>query len=109
MKALSIVISWVFMPLFMPVLALVTVFYTPSFSSYCFEENCLYNLPDGYKLGTIVLFSVLTIVAPGVSLIFLKSQGVIDSVELETPKERNIPIIIMLLYGVGLYTFQIDW
>jgi membrane-associated phospholipid phosphatase len=105
MRIISIAISWIFLPLFMPVLALLIVFYTPSFSTYCFEEHCLFNLPDGYKTGTIVLFSVLTIIAPGVSLIFLKSQGVIESVELETAKERNVPIVIMLLYAVGLYSF----
>ena len=105
MRLISTIISWIFLPLFMPVLALLIVFYAPSSITYCFQEDCLYSLYPETKNGVLILFAILTIVAPGLSLLFLRTQGIINSIEMETSQERNIPIIIMFLYAIALFVF----
>ena len=54
MKAISNVASWVFLPLFMPIYALLVVFYVPSNQDYLFNEDCMYLMHDTNKL--VVLF-----------------------------------------------------
>jgi len=103
MKTLSEVISWVFMPLLMPIYALALVMFTPSNQDYFFNVDCLYLLPFEAKSALLYMFGIFCVIAPGISFLMLKRRNVISSIEMETQKERSIPIIIMLVYCLVLF------
>lgn len=103
MRVLAEVISWVFMPLLMPLYALSLALFVPSNQDYFFNLDCLYTLDPEKKWGLMYMFFVFCVAAPGVSFILLQRKKVITSIEMEERKERSIPIIIMLAYCLALY------
>ncbi|MEJ6776952.1 MAG: hypothetical protein QNK85_06475 [Crocinitomicaceae bacterium] len=106
MKLFAEIISWVFMPLLTPVYALLIVMYVPAVEQqfYGLEcQDCIYLLQVEVKKALLYMFVIFCVVAPGFSFVLLKRNGVIISLEMETRQERNVPIIIMFIYCIGLY------
>lgn len=103
MTNLSKIISWVFMPLFLPMLALITVLFIPSNNPFCFNQECLYMLPEPAKWALIYMFSIFLVLAPGLSFIIMYRWNMIDTIEMDNREERNLPIIVMFLYSLVLY------
>ena len=103
MRILSEVISWVFMPLFMPIYALALVMFVPSNQDYFFNIDCLFTLSLSGKFALLYWFFVFSVAMPGISFIILQRTKVIGSLELEERRERSIPIVIMLTYCLALY------
>ena len=103
MKRIAHVVSWVFLPLFMPVYALLLVMFVPSNQDFFFNEDCMYTLPMSAKKAILYMFSIFCVVAPGISYFLLYKRGIISSVEMDDRKERGVPIIIMLIYCLLLY------
>jgi len=99
MKYLSNLISWIFMPLIMPVYALVIAMYIPSFEAGFYQKNTLYYLTPELKLAILALFGLFSFLAPSLSLLFLKRSKIISSIEVDQQKERSLPIIITALYA----------
>ena len=99
------IVSWVFMPLFIPVYAIFIVMYVPS-DHYFFNPNCIYYLSLEGKTALIFRFLLLGVVAPGVSFYILQRMKIISSIEMETRKERTIPIVVMFFYCLLLYSYQ---
>jgi hypothetical protein len=99
MKNLSTAISWLFMPLIMPIYALLITMYIPSFESGFYQRNTLYFLSPDLKLAILALFGLFSFLAPALSLLFLKRSKIISSIEVDVQKERSVPMIITALYA----------
>ncbi len=107
MKTLASIFSWVFLPLFTPIYALLIVFYLPSTPSSFLLADSLYHYPEAIKILFLSLFLVFIVFAPGLSLVVLKANKSISSLELENQDERPKPIAIMIFYSSVLYLFLI--
>ena len=103
MRVVAQITSWVFMPLFMPMYALLAAMFIPSNQDYLFNMDCLYTLGMEKKWGLIYMFFVFSVAAPGISFILLQRRKMIASIEMEERKERSLPILIMLAYCLALY------
>jgi membrane-associated phospholipid phosphatase len=103
MKLISQVISWVCLPLFMPMYALLFVMYVPSNQDFLFNEDNMYLLPHDAKMALLYMFGVFCVIAPGASFIILRRRNIISDIEMDNRKERNIPIMIMLVYCLVLF------
>lgn len=98
-------LSWVFLPLFVPLYGLLIVFYIPSSPSSYYLFDSLYHYPNPIKWLFLSLFLVFIVLAPGLSLIVLKVNRSISSLSLENRNERSTPIGIMFFYTIVLYLF----
>lgn len=107
MENLAKIISWVFMPLFMPMFALAAVLFIPSTQDFNFFSENLYIVPFEFKKALLSMFFIFCVAAPGFSFLILSKKKIISSVEMEGRKERSIPILIMLSYALVLYVFLV--
>lgn len=103
MQIAARIISWVFLPLFVPMYVLLLTLYVPSNQDYYSNHDCLYLLPPTYKWGLIYMFAIFSTIAPGASYIALFRTGIISTVEMDDRKERTVPILIMFFYCIALY------
>ena len=106
MKITSGIISWLFIPLIMPVLALLFAMYVPAELDYT-SFNSLYYFDSRSKMYFLYFFVVFAFVAPGVSIVILKMAKVIKSIELESPSERFVPLFLTAAYSGMLMVFLI--
>lgn len=105
MKSLAKAISFIFLPLFVPLYALIAVFYVPALPKSFYLLDALYHYPDEAKLLYLLLFGVFIVIAPGFSLIVLRLNKSISSLSIDQQEERFAPISIMIFYTVILYIF----
>lgn len=103
MKLFSEFISWLFMPLFMPIYALAIVFYTPSYLDFTLIKDALFYLPDEAKTNFIITFTIFGVLAPGFSLLILAKTKIVDSLQLEDRKDRFPALIMTFIYCILLY------
>lgn len=109
MKAFSKIISWVFLPLLMPIYGLALTMFIPSESISALEATSnLYRMPLLFKVYILIMFLVLTVLAPSFSLLMMKRSNSISNVELDVREERSFPIGVTVIYcailGVFLWT-----
>tara|TARA_B100001287_G_scaffold27405_1_gene19725 strand:+ start:1761 stop:2417 length:657 start_codon:yes stop_codon:yes gene_type:complete len=102
MRKLANAISWVFLPLFMPIYGLLFTFYIPSQESDISNPS-MFEMADDLKVQILFLFLVFITIAPGVSFILMYKRGLLSSVEMEERKERFFPLFIMLSYCILLF------
>ncbi|MEX1191292.1 MAG: phosphatase PAP2 family protein [Brumimicrobium sp.] len=106
-NSISKFISWVFLPLFVPIYGLLAVLFIPS-KSFSFNLlDSLYYYPLEAKYLYLLLFTVFVVLAPGMSLIVLRLNKSISSLGMENREERSTPIAIMTFYCLVLYLFLI--
>ncbi len=103
MKQLAEIISWIFLPLFMPVYGLLLVMYIPNNQDYLFNEDNLFFLTDSAKYAILYMFFIFSVLAPSLSFIVLRRMNVISTIDMEDKRERLIPMLIMLVYCLLLY------
>lgn len=103
MKVFSHIVSWVFLPLLMPVYGLLITMYVPSNQAYYYNQESLYYLQDPAKLAILYMFIIFSVVAPGLSFVILHKRKIITTIDMENQRERNIPMFIMLTYCLVLY------
>ena len=103
MKIFSEIISWVFLPLLMPIYGLLITMYVPSNQDYLFNEDALYFLNPDAKNAILFMFFIFSGLAPGLSFLFLHKKGIISTIDMEDKRERIIPMMIMLAYCLVLY------
>lgn len=102
MKTLQQIISWIFTPLAMPVLAMLIVFYTPSAIDFSTHMNALYFINDQAKSYLLSLFFMFSWLFPVVSLLILRYTKQVDSIELNVQSQRFVPIILSGIYAAML-------
>ena len=105
MKLISQISSWVFLPLFMPMYALLAVMYIPSNQDYIFNEGCMYLMFDQNKNVVLIDVALFGMILPGVSYMIMMASGMISTIEMDDKSERNLPILITLAYCTALYIF----
>lgn len=102
MHQLAKTISWIFLPLFMPIYCLLLTLYFPS-QEFDISKPSMFEMADGLKAQIIFLFFVFVTIAPGLSFILMYKRGLLSSVEMEERKERLFPLFIMLSYCILLF------
>jgi len=105
MKQISTLISWIFLPLFTPIYGLLIVLYFPSQADSFLASESLYMLHPDVKFLFVLLFLVFIVMAPGLSLVVLRLNKTISSLQMEDKEERLTPIAIMTFYCLVLYLF----
>lgn len=105
MKLASQIISWVFMPLLMPIYALLLVMFIPSNIDFIQNTQCMFAMDFQFKKAFLYMFLIFCVLAPGVSILILKRRGIIDSIDMDTQKERYIPILVMFIYCLVLFFY----
>jgi hypothetical protein len=92
MRTVSKIISSVFHPLIMPVIGLLVIFNTDSYLNYA--------VPSDLKKAIIVLVGTCTFIIPLLIALLLINRKIINSLEMETQKERNIPYAITIFFFI---------
>ena len=105
MKFLANLISWIFLPLFMPVYALLLTMYIPSLEEGSFQNKTIYLLDPRLKLALLGIFFLFSFLAPAISLVILKRNNKISNLEIDNRSERFIPILITAIYSAVLAWF----
>jgi membrane-associated phospholipid phosphatase len=107
MRILFQIATWLFMPILMPVYALLLVMYTPSQPFNLSDENSLFIFSNQNKVAILSNYILFTVIAPvAMYSIFLK-LNIIKTIQLDDKKERNMPMILMAIFCFLLfYTFN---
>ncbi|MGB0933808.1 MAG: hypothetical protein ACPGU5_05970 [Lishizhenia sp.] len=105
MKVVAQIISIIFLPLLMPVYGLLITFYSFSIQKSAFMLDNLFENPN--KTSFLYLFIIFCFLAPALSLLMLKFNNSVSSLELNDRSERKTPITITAIYYFILYFFLI--
>jgi membrane-associated phospholipid phosphatase len=105
MKFFANLISWIFLPLLMPIYALLLAMFVPSMENGFYQEKTMYWMDIRLKLAVLGLYLIFSFVAPAISLIFLKRANIISNLEVDNRTERSIPILTTALYCALLACF----
>ncbi len=89
------VLSILFHPLLMPTYAMLLLFNV--------DSHYLMVLPGDYQLMLLAFVFSFTFILPTISMFFLLKLKVIDSLEMNSSKERPIPLIIVALFFYATY------
>ncbi|MDB4534046.1 hypothetical protein N9242_04170 [Vicingaceae bacterium] len=92
MKTTAKIISTVFHPLVMPVIGLLIIFNTESYINYA--------IPEELKKAILVLVLTSTFIIPLLITLLLLNRKIINSLEMETQKERIIPYAITIVFYI---------
>jgi len=98
MKYFFQALSYIFHPIFLPILGLYILFELPIYSFG------LIVVPE-IKHFLYLMFALLTIVAPGISVLILYFNKAISSLNMPHRTERFIPLFLLLVYYVIQYSF----
>jgi len=74
-------------------------------TSYGYIDTSLSNLHQDVKNALYILFGFLTLVAPGISILIMKLNGLISSFHISNRKERIYPLALVALYYFLSYYF----
>lgn len=99
MKSLSNIVSWLFLPLFTPIIGLALAMYVESFA----YSDSLYMLDDTLKLQLLIRYFFFGAVVPASGIIFMKFFGGVSSLEVDNRSERAMPILFTLMSSIALY------
>lgn len=102
MKIVSKILSWIFLPLLAPVYALVITMYVESWEADFYQGESLFLLDERAKEFFLYLFTSFSFLAPALTVLFLQTRGSVSSVMMENRRERIIPSIMVVLYGISL-------
>jgi len=92
MKQAAKIISTIFHPLIIPTIGLMIIFNTNSYINYA--------IPEELKRATLLLIGISTFIIPLlISLLFLNKR-LINSLEMETQKERIFPYSFTILFYI---------
>lgn len=107
MRIISQIATWVFMPIMMPIYALLLVMYVPSEPLNISENNSLFLFIPQNKIAILLNYILFTAIAPVVMYTIFLRLNIIKSVQLDDKKERSIPMLLMALFCFLLfYTFN---
>lgn len=92
MNVAAKIISIIFHPLLMPVFGLLIIFNTDSYINYV--------IPIELKQAVLILVAVSTFVIPVLITLLLLNRKFINSIEMETQKERVIPYAFTIIFYI---------
>jgi len=103
MKSISShILSWVFLPLFMPTYGILLAMYIPSMPKDLSHVSMYFLAPE-MKTRLLLLFFLFSAVAPGLSFVALHKKKVISTIDIENQRERRIPLLVMMAYSLVLF------
>lgn len=103
MSTLAKIISWVFLPILMPIYGLLLVMFIPSTEEVYLGGSNMYNLSIEVKRILLMWYVFFVTVAPAWSFYVLYKLKVITTLEMDSRKERFTPIIIQVIFTAMLY------
>lgn len=92
MKIAAKLISSFFHPLIMPVIGLLIIFNTDSYINY--------TIPMELKRAVVIIVGTTTFIIPLLISLLLLNRKLINSLEMETQKERVIPYAFTIIFYV---------
>ena len=78
MRQMANAISWIFLPLFMPIYGLLLTLYIPS-QEFDISKPSMFEMEYSLKAQILFLFLVFVTIAPGVSFILMYKRGLLSS------------------------------
>lgn len=109
MNKLFRVISWVFMPLTMPLIALAAAMYIPTHLDFNTYTNSLFYLDGSVKRFFFNSFALFGWLFPVTSILILKMTKQVDSIELDNQKQRFTPLLLSGIYAIMLVILLIKF
>ena len=103
-KAFFTTLSYIFHPLFLPLIGLFFLFSMPSLTPGLIEKS-LYAIDQDVKIAIYLIFATLMVVAPGVSILIMYWTKVVNSITMEDRKERVYAIATVLMYVTFCYLY----
>lgn len=91
-KTFSKSLSFLFHPIFLPLLSVFILFQLPFYINYKFTAD--------YRTAIYLILLLNTIILPVLASLYLLNRKVISSMEMPTAKERRIPYFVTLLIFV---------
>lgn len=88
-------VTWAFMPILMPIYALILVMFVPSEPIDISLNNSLFLFPLRNKILILIYFLILTIIIPGMIYIMMKKTNKLKTIQMDDRSERKIPLVIM--------------
>tara|TARA_B100000809_G_scaffold168942_1_gene166254 strand:+ start:9896 stop:10501 length:606 start_codon:yes stop_codon:yes gene_type:complete len=92
MKTAAKVISTIFHPLAMPIIGLLIIFNTDSYINYA--------IPSELKKAILFLVGTSTFIIPLLIAVLLLNRKIIQSLDMETQKERIIPYAVTIIFYI---------
>jgi membrane-associated phospholipid phosphatase len=104
MEKVSKIISWLFLPMLMPIYGLVIAMYVGNVENDGFPDNNLYfGISSELKYRVLVLFIIFTTLFPIMLIMFLKQNGKIKSYEMDDKEDRGFPIFLTSFFCFMLF------
>jgi hypothetical protein len=86
----------------MPSYGILISLFVPA-SSQDYYLRSLYTAPEPAKWALFTIFFLFSVAAPGISFLLLHRFKIISTIDIEQQGERNLPLIIMLVYSLVLF------
>ena len=103
-KSFFSTLSYIFHPIFLPIIGLFFLFTMPSLTPGLLEKSLYAADPEAKKV-IYLIFTTLMVVAPGISIMIMYWSKVIGSLKMETKEERIYPLITVLIYSTFCYVY----
>jgi len=103
MELASRIVSWLFLPLYAPVIALAIAMYLESAQPGMFQNETVFYLQPEHKTFLLYLFTALSVVFPCLAILYFKLNGRITTLLMDNRKERILPSIFVNGSAVLLY------
>ena len=95
MRFLFQFITWAFMPILMPIYALLIVMFSYSEPIEIGLNNSLYYFPLRNKVIILIYFLIVTVIIPGLIYIIMQKTDKIKTIQMDDRSERKVPLVIM--------------
>jgi hypothetical protein len=93
-------LSWLFLPLNAPVIALAIVCFLPAYNVPVGEMAYIW---EDWRYFWLIVFAFFSIVVPGITILFMRVTGAITTVMMNDRRERIIPALFVNLSAFALY------
>ena len=97
-------ISYIFHPLFIPIIGLYFLFTLPSYTPGLIEKS-LHGISPDIQTAIYLIFATLLIIAPGISILIMMWSKLIKSVYMESNLERSYALGTILMYTAFCYVY----
>lgn len=98
-------LSFLFHPLFIPIIGLYFLFTIPSITPGLIEKS-LHGISFEIQTAIYLIFATLLVIAPGISILIMLWSKLIKTVYMETKTERAYAIGTILMYTVFCYFYM---
>lgn len=103
MEFVSRFLSWLFLPLFAPVIAIAVAMYLETYEPGIWQRGNIYLLRPDHKKLLIYLFVALSAVFPILTILFFRINGTISTIFMDNRSERILPAIFVNGSAITLY------